>query len=64
MIIRGQDKGHGPKAPKPLSAHRFLRPTNYSGWAKDSARLPIAPKKTAGPKREIPQNRLFNGVYP
>ena len=61
MIFLGQDKGHGPKSPKPLSAHLFLRPTQYSWWAKVFAQVAIAPRKSAGPKRKNGQKRLFWG---
>jgi len=62
MIFAGQDKGQGPKRPKPLSAHRFFWPTHYSWWAKDSARLPLLHKKSAGPKRDLAKNGSFTGV--
>lgn len=32
MIWRGQDKGHGPIWPKPLSAHHFLRDEGPKAW--------------------------------
>ena len=63
MILRGQDKGLGPKDPKPLSAHLFLRPTKYTWWATDSVILPIGLENLAGPKREMPQKRPFWGFY-
>jgi len=47
--------------PEPLSAHLFLRPTKYSWWAKLFAQVPIAPRKSAGPKRKNGQKRLFWG---
>jgi len=59
----GQDKGQGPKVPKPLSAHLFFWPVEFSGWAKQSARLPIAPKKTAGPNRVFGPKGLFWGFW-
>ncbi len=37
MIWGGQDKGHGPKWPKPLSAHHFLRDVTRKAWDADSA---------------------------
>ena len=32
MIFLGQDKGRGPKWPKPLSAHLFSRDARGLGW--------------------------------
>ena len=48
MNLRGQDKGRGPKWPKPLSAHLFSRDARGLGRDVDSARSPIGPKKKAG----------------
>ena len=48
-IFVGQDKGVGQNHPKSLSAHRFLRPTQYSWWDTESAESPMPPKKSAGP---------------
>ena len=48
MIWGGQDKGHGPIWPKPLSAHLFLRDVARSKWDADYARLPIAAWVKAG----------------
>lgn len=48
MIFLGQDKGHGPKWPKPLSAHLFLRDVARRSWDAQYARLPIAPWVRAG----------------
>ena len=48
MNLRGQDKGRGPKWPKPLSAHLFSRDARGPARDVDSARSPIGPKKMAG----------------
>ena len=48
MIFLGQDKGRGPKWPKPLPAHLFLRDARVMGWDAKSAHSPIAYRKKAG----------------
>ena len=53
MGFRGQDKGRGPKWPKLLSAHRFLRDARWLGWDVDSSRSPITPEEKAGTRPEI-----------
>ena len=63
MSLRGQDKGQGPKAPKPLSAHLFLRPTQNSWWAIDSSGLPIGLENLAGPKCKMRPKRLIWGFW-
>ena len=41
MIFLGQDKGRGPKWPKPLSAHLFSRDARGLGWDAVLALCPI-----------------------
>ena len=48
MIFLGQDKGRGPKGPKPLSAHLFSRDARGAARDVDSAQSPITPKEKAG----------------
>ena len=63
MRFRGQDKGRGPKWPKPLSAHRFSRDARESGWDVDSPQSPIAPKEKAGTWTKIGNlGVIFNHV--
>jgi len=62
MISSGQDKRLGPFWAKLLSAHLFFWPTPFWGWAKDSSRLPMALKKTAGPNSNIGPKPLLLGV--
>ena len=52
MNCAGQDKGRGPKWPKPLSAHLFSRDARGFGRDVDSARSPIGPKKKAGTRTD------------
>ena len=53
MNLRGQDKGRGPKWPKPLSAHLFSRDARGPARDVDSAQSPIEPKKKAGTWTDI-----------
>ena len=48
MIFLGQDKGRGPKWPKPLPAHLFLRDARVVGWDAQSPRSLMAYKEKAG----------------
>ena len=48
MIWRGQDKGHGPKWPKPLSAHLFLRDAARKSRDVVSNVLPVIAGDLAG----------------
>lgn len=48
MILRGQDKGRGPKWPKPLSAHPFSRDARPACRDVDSAQFPIGLGNKAG----------------
>ena len=48
MNLRGQDKGRGPKWPKPLSAHLFSRDARGLGWDVDFTQSPIGLGKKAG----------------
>ena len=56
VFFLGQDKGHGPKPSKPLSAHRFFRDTQVLLWDTESAGLPMAPEKSTGTR---PQKGYF-----
>ena len=48
MIWGGQDKGHGPKWPKPLSAHLFLRDAARKSRDVDYTVLPMIAGDLAG----------------
>ena len=48
MNLRGQDKGRGPKWPKPLSAHLFSRDARTTLRDVDSAQSPIGLGYEAG----------------
>ena len=48
MNLRGQDKGRGPKWPKPLSAHLFSRDARPACRDVDSAQTPIGLGNKAG----------------
>jgi len=48
----GQDKGHGPKPAKSLSAHRFSRGVASWKWDTESAGYPMLPEKSAGTRRK------------
>jgi len=61
--FRGQDKGRGPKWPKPLSAHLFLRDARGLPWDVDSPRSPMAPKQKAGTRPEIALKHGFFAVF-
>lgn len=48
MIFLGQDKGRGPKWPKPLPAHLFLRDARVVGWDAQSPRSLMPYREKAG----------------
>ena len=48
MNLRGQDKGRGPKWPKPLSAHLFSRDARTALRDVESAQSPIGLGNKAG----------------
>ena len=53
MNLRGQDKGRGPKWPKPLSAHLFSRDARTTLRDVDSAQSPIGLGYEAGTWRKM-----------
>ena len=60
MNLRGQDKGRGPKWPKPLSAHLFLRDARGRARDVDSPRSPIRPEKKAGTWTDLAYSRVIS----